>query len=385
MPRRLNIALIGYKFMGKAHSNGFRQVAHFFPDVGVEPVMKVLCGRDAAGVKEAAEQLGWEETATDWQQVVARPDVDVVDIATPSDTHHTIAIAAAKAGKHIICEKPLALTQADGQAMVDAVRQAGVKNMVAFNYRRVPAIAQARKMIREGRLGKVYHFRANYLQDWIVDPEFPLVWRLQKEIAGQGTLGDLGAHIADLARFLVGEVTEVVGLTETFIKRRPKLAATTGGLGAAASQEMGDVTVDDAAAWIARFANGAMGTFEVTRFGTGNKNGEHIEINGSEGSLRFSLERLNELEYYSRKDEPDMQGWRDVLITEGVHQYANAWWPSGHIIGWEQTFTHEFYDFFRAIVEDRPASPSFEDGLKVNQILDAVEKSSETRSWQQVG
>ncbi len=385
MPRRLNIALIGYKFMGKAHSNGFRQVAHFFPDVGVEPVMKVLCGRDAAGVQEAADQLGWEETATDWRQVVGRPDIDVVDIATPSDTHHTIAIAAAKAGKHIICEKPLALTQADGRAMVDAVRQAGVKNMVAFNYRRVPAIAQARKMIREGRLGTIYHFRANYLQDWIVDPDFPLVWRLQKEVAGQGTLGDLGAHIADLARFLVGDVTEVVGMTQTFIKRRPKLAGTTGGLGAAASREMGDVTVDDAAAWIARFESGAMGTFEVTRFGTGNRNGEHIEVNGSEGSLRFSLERLNELEYFSRKDEADVQGWRDVLITEGVHQYANAWWPSGHIIGWEQTFTHEFYDFFRAIVEDRPASPSFEDGLKVNQILDAVEKSSETRSWQKVG
>ncbi len=383
--KQLNVGLIGYQFMGKAHSSAFRQMAHFFPEVGVRPVMKVLCGRDEARVKQASEQFGWQEWSTSWEEVVNRPDIDVIDIATPSDTHHTIAIAAAAAGKHIICEKPLALSQENGQAMVDAVQKAGVKNMVAFNYRRVPAIAQAHKMIHDGRLGKIYHFRANYLQDWIVDPEFPLVWRLQKEIAGQGTLGDLGAHIADLARYLVGEVTEVVGTTETFIKQRPKLATTTGGLTAAASRDMGDVTVDDAAAWIARFQNGALGTFEVTRFGTGNKNGEHIEINGSEGSLRFSLERLNELEYFSRKDDADMQGWRNVLITEGAHEYANAWWPAGHILGWEHSFTHEFYEFFKAIVDDTDVSPSFADGLKVQQILDAVEASSASKSWQSVG
>jgi predicted dehydrogenase len=385
MAKQLNIGLIGYKFMGKAHSSAFRQVKHFFPDLGVEPVLKVICGRDEAGVKAAAEQFGWDGYETSWQKVVRRKDIDVIDVATPSDMHHIIAIAAAKAGKHIICEKPLALTRKNGQAMVDAVTKAGVKNIVSFNYRRVPAIAHAQKMISEGRLGTIYHFRATYLQDWIVDPAFPLVWRLQKPIAGQGTLGDLGAHIADLARYLVGEVTDVVGYTETFIKKRPKLAGTMGGLTAAGSQEMGDVTVDDAAAWIATFQNGAMGTFEVTRFGTGNKNGEHIEINGSEGSLRFNLERLNELEYFNRNDPPDVQGWRDVLITEGVHRYANAWWPSGHIIGWEHSFTHQFADFFKAIVDDTPVAPSFADGLKVNEILDAVERSAATKKWQHVG
>src|SRR5690349_21373988 len=314
MPNSIGVGLVGYKFMGKSHSNAYRQVASFFPDLALRPEMKALCGRDAAAVAQAAQQLGWQGYETDWHKLIARADIGLVDVSTPGDSHAEIAIAAAENGKHVFCEKPLANTLSEAKAMLAAVKKAGVVNMVNFNYRRVPAVQLAKQLIDEGRIGQIYHWRAGYLQDWIMDPNFPLVWRLQKDLAGSGTLGDLAAHIIDLARMLVGEITTVTGLTETFIKRRPTLAGTTGGLGAAAGSEMGEVTVDDAGLFLARFANGAIGNFEVTRFAKGRANFNSFEINGSKGSIVFNLERMNELNVLFHDDAPDVKGFRNVLV-----------------------------------------------------------------------
>jgi predicted dehydrogenase len=382
MADTINVGLVGYKFMGKAHSNGYRQVAHFFPDVKLRPVLHTLCGRDAAAVREAADQFGWAEIETDWRQLVANPAIDLVDISTPGDSHAPIAIAAAANGKHIFCEKPLANTLDEARQMIAAAQSAGVVGMVNFNYRRVPAVQLAKRLIDDGRLGTIYHWRAVYLQDWIMDPNFPLVWRLQKDQAGSGTLGDLGAHIVDLARMLLGEITEITGMTETFIKQRPILAGTTGGLGAAGGQEMGEVTVDDAALFLARFANGAVGTFEVTRFAKGRTNFNSFEINGSKGSLRFNLERLNELEVLLEDEQTDVAGFRSVLVSNGsVHPYWNAWWPAGHIIGWEHTFTHTVYDLLNGIADGVSPAATFEDGLRCQAVLDAVERSAGSKQW----
>jgi predicted dehydrogenase len=382
MSNTIGVGLVGYKFMGKSHSNAYRQVASFFPDLPLVPVMKALCGRDAAAVGAAAKQFGWEGIETDWQKLVARPDIGLVDVSTPGDSHAAIAIAAAKNGKHIFCEKPLANTLPEARAMLKAARENNVVGMVNFNYRRVPAVQLAKSLIDSGRLGKIYHWRAVYLQDWIMDPNFPLVWRLQKDQAGSGTLGDLGAHIIDLARMLVGDISEVSGLTETFIKRRPILSGTTGGLGAAGGPEMGDVTVDDAALFLARFTSGAIGTFEVTRFAKGRANSNVFEINGSKGSLRFNLERMNELEVLLEDDMPDVAGFRNVLVTNGgAHKYMSAWWPAGHIIGWEHTFTHGVYDLLNGIVAGTSPDPTFVDGLRCQAVLDAVEQSAGSKQW----
>src|SRR3712207_5468768 len=342
--------------------------------------MAVLCGRDEAAVSAAAKQLGWREYATDWQQVVARDDIGLIDISTPGDSHYDIAMAAAEAGKHILCEKPLANSLDEARQMQAAVERAGVVAMVNFNYRRVPAVQLARRLIDEGRIGEIRHWRAVYLQDWIVDPEFPLVWRLQKDLAGSGALGDIGAHIVDLAHFLVGEITEVNGLLTTFIKERPLPSEVTG-LTASASTERGEVTVDDASLFLARFANGAVGSFEATRFATGRKNRNSFEINGSRGSIVFDLERMNELQLFSLDDAADVQGFRDILVTEGGHPYMSAWWPAGHIIGWEHTFTHTVHDLLNGIVAKKSPAPTFADGVRVQSILDAVERSSESGSW----
>ncbi len=382
MSNTIGVGLVGYKFMGRAHSNGYRQVAAFFPDVALRPVMKAICGRDESAVRAAAAQFGWEGYETDWKKLVARDDIELIDVSTPGDTHAAISIAAAENGKHVFCEKPLANTLAEARQMLDAVQRNNVIGMVNFNYRRVPAVQLAKTLIDSGRLGTIYHWRAVYLQDWIMDPNFPLVWRLQKDVAGAGTLGDLGAHIIDLARMLVGEITEVTGLTETFIKRRPVLAATTGGLGAAAGTEMGEVTVDDAALFLARFASGAVGTFEVTRFAKGRANYNSFEINGSKGSIRFNLERMNELEVLLDDDMPDVAGFRTVLVTNGnAHKYLSAWWPAGHIIGWEHTFTHGIYDLLNGIAAGTSPAPTFEDGLRCQAILDAVERSAGSKQW----
>lgn len=380
--KTLNIGMVGYKFMGKAHSNAYRALPMFFPDAAVKPEMSVICGRDAEAVSEAAKQFGWRETVHDWRELVRRKDIDLIDINAPSDTHKDIAIAAAEAGKHIFCEKPLALTLQDSQEMLEAAEKAGVKHMVGFNYRFSPAVRLAKKLIDEGRLGKIYHMRAWFLQDWILDPEFPLVWRLQKDIAGSGSLGDLGAHLIDLAHFLVGDLQEVIGMSETFVKERPLaekmtgLSAKSGGGG-----PKGPVTVDDATLFLARFAGGALASFEATRFAAGHRSTNAFEINGSKGSVRFDFERMNELEVYFTDDAEDVQGFRRVLATDPAHDYSQAWWPAGHTIGFEHTFTHEMLELMEAIGEDRQPVPNFHDGVKCQLVLEAVERSVQERRW----
>ncbi len=366
------VALIGYQFMGKVHSHAYRTVSSFFPEIE-RPEMKVICGRNATQVAAAAQQYGWQEHSTSWQDVIARDDIDLIDISTPGDSHAEIAIAAARAGKAVFCEKPLANTLPEAREMLAAVEKAKVPNMVAFNYRRVPAISFARQLIQEGRLGRIYHFRARYLQDWIMDPEFPLVWRLQADKAGSGPHGDLNAHIIDLSRFLVGEITEVSGMTETFIKERPLPDG----------KGRGEVTVDDAALFLARFEGGAVGSFEATRFAGGRKNHLTFEINGEKGSLSFDLERLNELKFYDNS-EGTTQGFRDILVTEGEHPYIAAWWPPGHIIGYEHTFTHEVRDLLEALQKKQAPTPSFRDGVICQAVLEAVLDSAQKRSWVEV-
>ncbi len=382
MAETINVGMVGYKFMGKAHSNAYRQVAHFFPDVALRPVLHTLCGRDAAGVRAAADQFGWAEVETDWRTLVASDAIGLVDISTPGDSHAPIAIAAAEHGKHVFCEKPLANTLAEARQMRDAVQRAGVVGMVNFNYRRVPAVQLAKRLIDDGRLGKIYHWRAVYLQDWIMDPSFPLVWRLQKDQAGSGAMGDLGAHIVDLARMLVGEISTVTGITETFIKQRPLEGGSDSSLGATAGVGMGEVTVDDAALFLARFASGAIGSFEVTRFAKGRANQNRFEINGSKGSLSFNLERMNELEVLLDDEQTDVAGFRNVLVSNGaVHPYWSAWWPAGHIIGWEHTFTHGVYDLLNGIAAGTSPHATFDDGVRCQAVLDAVERSAGSKMW----
>jgi len=384
--KQLNVGMIGYKFMGKAHSQAYRDVPMFFPDTAAKPVMKLICGRDKAGVEQAAGQFGWAESVTDWRELVARDDIDIVDINAPSDAHKEIAVAAAKAGKHIFCEKPLALTLADSREMLAAAEAAGVKHMVGFNYRFAPAVRLAHKLVSEGRLGRIYHFRAWFLQDWIVDPEFPLVWRLDKSIAGSGSHGDLGAHLIDLAHYLIGDMTEVIGMNETFIKERPKPASMTGlSAKGGSGGEKGPVTVDDATLFMARFAGGALGSFEATRFAPGHRCTNSFEINGSKGSVKFDFERMNELQVYFTDDADDVQGFRRVLATDPAHDYVGAWWPPGHTIGYGQTFTHEVVELLNAIGEDRQPVPSFVDGVKCQAVLEAVDRSIEQRRWVSIG
>ena len=367
----IGVGLVGYKFMGRAHSNAYRQLPRFF-DVDPVPRMAAICGRDEAGVREAADSLGWESYETDYHRLIERDDVGLVDVVTPGNTHREIVLAALIAGKHVICEKPLANTLAEAKEMLTAARDAGTVNTVCFNYRRAPAVQLARKLIDEGRLGTIRHWRSTYLQDFIMDPGFPLIWRLKKELAGSGALGDLGAHSVDLAHFLVGGISEVAGMTETFVKERPLEGS--GG-------ETGEVTVDDAAAFLARFENGAMGTFEATRFAAGRRNRNAFEINGSKGSVAFDLERMNELEVFFVDDDTDVQGFRTVNATEPEHPYAGAWWPPGHIIGYEHTFVHTIKDLMDGIKMGESPAPTFEDAYRCQAVLDAVERSVEGGGW----
>ncbi|MEW5984870.1 MAG: Gfo/Idh/MocA family oxidoreductase [Acidobacteriota bacterium] len=370
----LNIALIGAGFMGKAHSNAWRQVTAFFAP-RLTPRLKAICGLNRQQVRAMARAYGWETTSADWRAIVSRPDIDVVDVSTPGDSHAEIAIAAAEAGKIVLCEKPLANSVRDAERMLAAVERAGVPHMICHNYRRVPAVALARELIKDGRIGKVRHFRGTYLQDWITDPAFPLVWRLDRNQAGSGALGDIGSHVVDLARMLVGEIAEVAGATETFIKTRPLPDA---------PKRRGRVTVDDAAVAAVRFANGAIGAIEATRLAPGRKNYNRFEINGSLGSLAFDLERLNELEVYFESDPPEVRGFRTVLVTEAAHPHVGAWWPPGHIIGWEHTFTHTVFDLLEAVASRKLPSPNFRDGVMNQRVLDAIERSSRTRRWARV-
>jgi predicted dehydrogenase len=372
----VNVALIGYAFMGRAHSNAWRQVGPFLSP-RLTPRLKVICGRDRANVARAASQLGWEEHATDWREVIARPDIDVVDVSTPGDSHAEIAIAAARAGKAVLCEKPLANTVKDAKAMLAAVRKAGVVHMVCHNYRRAPAVMLARELVASGKLGRIYHYRGTYLQDWIVDPKLPLLWRFDKSKAGSGALGDIASHSIDLGRFVLGsEIVEVAGALETYIKRRPLLDD---------PAKQGQVTVDDAALALVRFANGAVGSIEGTRLAPGRKNYNRFEVNGSRGSVAFDLERMNELEYYSLDDDGAVQGFRRILVTEPAHHaYVKGWWPPGHIIGYEHTFTHTVYDFLQALGARKRVKPDFEDGLRNQMVLDAIERAARSRRWVKV-
>jgi len=377
----IGVGLVGYKFMGRAHSNAYRQLPRFF-DVDPVPRMAAICGRDEAGVREAAGSLGWESHETDYRRLIERDDVGLVDVVTPGNTHRDIVLAALGAGKHVICEKPLANSLAEAEEMLAAAREAGTINTVCFNYRRAPAVQLAKKLIDEGRLGTIRHWRATYLQDFIMDPQFPLIWRLKKELAGSGALGDIGAHSVDLAQFLLGGISEVVGMTETFVKERPlEEASAGGGLLASGGAETGEVTVDDAAAFLARFENGAMGTFEATRFAAGRRNKNAFEINGSKGSVAFNLERMNELEVFFVDDDADVQGFRTVNVTEPDHPFAGAWWPPGHILGYEHTFVHTMKDLMDGIKAGESPAPTFEDAYRVQAVLDAVERSAEGGGW----
>ena len=370
MKKQLNIGLIGYRFMGKAHSNALRTMPMFF-DPGAEPVLKVICGvkDDVAG---AAQKYGWQSHVHDWNEVVHDPEIDIVAIASPGYTHAAIAVAAAANGKHIFCEKPLGMTFEEARLMYEAARQNKVKHMVNFNYRRIPAVLLARDLVQGGKLGRIYHFRASYQQDWAADPAVPYLWRFDQKLAGAGSVADKGSHIIDLARFLVGEIAGVAGMSDIFIKERASL-----------NEELPkqEVTTDDAALFIARFANGAMGTFQTSRIATGYKNALQFEVGGSKGCLRFNLERLNELEVYFTDEESSIRGFRRILVTGPGHEYMDRWWPSGHVIGWEHAFSHQYYEFIKAIVEDYPPEPSFYDGMINQQIIEAVERAAREKTW----
>ena len=377
----IGVGMVGYAFMGRAHSQAWRTVDRAF-DVPLRPRLAAICGRDEVATRAAADRLGWAAVETDWRALIARDDVQLIDIVAPGNVHAPIAIAALQAGKHVLCEKPLANTLAEATAMAaaaDAAFPGGARAMVGFNYRRVPALALARRLIEQGRIGTVRHVRAVYLQDWLVDPDSPLTWRLQAEQAGSGALGDLGAHIVDLARFLTGdEIVGVSAVSATFTGERP-LADGSG---------TGPVTVDDAVVFSARFGSGALGSFEATRYAAGRKNGLRIELNGSAGSLAFDLERLNELEFYDGDDTDggSTAGFRRILVTEPEHPYLSGWWPPGHIIGWEHTFTHQAKDLLTAIAAGGQPAPSFGDGVAVQRVLDAVQRSAGAGSgWEAVG
>ncbi|RDC65845.1 Inositol 2-dehydrogenase [Adhaeribacter pallidiroseus] len=365
--------------MGRAHSNAWLQAPHFF-DLPRTPVLKVACGRHEASLKEFAQKWGWEETETDWKKLVTRPDIDIIDIALPQHLHYEIAIAAAKAGKHIFCEKPLAMNSQQAEEMLRVCEDNKVTHYLNHNYRRVPAIAFAKKLIKEGQLGRIFHWRGAYQQDWIVDPEFPLTWQLRKETAQAGPQWDLNSHSLDLAQYLVGDIKSVSCLTTNFIKERPLADETTSGnLSAEAKTgETGEVTVEDAALMLVEFENGAIGSFEATRFATGRKNHNTFEIYGSKGSLTFDLENMNELLFYSNSDPAGLQGFRKILTTDALHPYVQNWWPAGHIIGYEHTFVHAVVDFIKAIAENKTVEPNFHDGLKIIKVLEAGLQSAAT-------
>lgn len=382
----LGVGMVGHAFMGAAHSQAWRSAPRFF-DLPLTPLMTVVSGRESSRAAAAAARLGWSESSGDWRALLERDDVHVIDICTPGDTHAEIAIAALAAGKHVLCEKPLANSVQEAEQMAAAAQEAssrGVRAMVGFSYRRVPAIGLARQLVEDGRIGEIRHVRAQYLQDWIADPEAPLSWRLDKEKAGSGALGDIGAHIIDLAQYITGDrITEVSAQLTTFVKERP-LAIEHSGLSGVASTERGPVTVDDSAVFLAAFGGGAVGVFEATRFATGRKNAMRIEVNGSLGSVAFDFEDMNVLHYFDARDSDGVAGFRRILATEPVHPYVANWWPPGHGLGYEHGFTHQVVDLVHAIHDGRDPQPSFADGLQVQRVLAAVEHSSDTRSWQEI-
>ena len=368
--REIGVTLIGQRFMGRAHANAYRQVRAFF-DPPLLPRLVVACGRDEGSLREFARRFGFESITTDWREAVTRDDVGIVDICASNDVHAEIAALAAEAGKAVFCEKPLARSLAEAEEMLRTVEEAGVPHMVCFNYRFFPAIRLAKRLIEEGALGELRQFHALYLQDWLTDPGFPLTWRLRKEQAGSGALGDTAVHIVDLARFLVGEIAEVVGMLATFVRERPLPDGS----------DVGEVTVDDTASFLARFESGATGVFETTRMATGRKNFMHLEVNGSRGSIHWNAEDPNVLWFYSEDDPKAVRGFRRIVVTEAQHPYAGSWWPPGHILGYEHSFVHAVYELLTALGEDRDPEPSFRDGVAAQAVLEAVARSVEKRCW----
>jgi predicted dehydrogenase len=379
--------MVGNGFMGAAHSQAWRVAPRFF-DLPLAPRMSVLVGRDADRAADAASRWGWAESSADWRSVIERDDVDLIDIVTPGSTHAEIAIAALDAGKHVLCEKPLANTVAEARAMAEAAARAaarGVYAMVGFTYRRVPAATLARDLVAAGRIGTIRQLSVSYLQDWLVDPLAPFTWRLDKEQAGSGALGDIGAHAIDLAQYVTGRrLVSVSGTLETLVSERPVLAESQG-LGGTAGVGTATVTVDDRALFTGRFDDGVLGAFEASRFSTGRKNALRFEISGSLGALAFDLEDLNSLQFYDATADPATRGFSKIIVTEPEHPYLEAWWPAGHLLGYEHGFAHQARDLVVAIAEGEQPRPSFEDGLQVQQALDAVEVSFENGSaWQSV-
>ncbi|WP_036966218.1 Gfo/Idh/MocA family protein [Promicromonospora kroppenstedtii] len=375
----LGVGMVGYAFMGAAHSQAWRTAPRFF-DLPIVPRMRAVAGRDGAAVRAAADRLGWDDAVVGWQDLLTRDDVGLVDVCTPGDTHVEIAVAALEAGKHVLCEKPLANTVAEAEVMTAAAEAAaehGVRAMVGFTYRRVPAVALARQLVQEGRIGQVRHVRAQYLQDWLADPQAPMSWRLDKQKAGSGALGDIGAHVVDMAQFVTGEsLTGVSGLLETFVHERPEAVSSSGLSAVADAGRTGQVTVDDAAVFLGRLSGGGLATFEATRFAWGRKNAIRLEVNGSKGSLAFDFEDMNLLHYYDATDESEVAGFRRIVVTEPEHPYVAAWWPPGHGLGYEHAFTHQVVDLMGDLAAGRQPTPSFADGLRVQRVLDAVERSA---------
>ena len=373
--KTLNIGLIGGGFMGRTHSNGYNRIRNFFPDLEFTPVLKAVCFRNETKLKAFAEQWGYESTETDWRKLIERDDIDAVDICTPNDTHAEIAIAAAKAGKMILCEKPLARNLEESQVMVDAIEAAGVKNTVWYNYRRIPAVTLAKNIIESGKLGRIYHYRANFLQDWTINENLPqggeALWRMDAAVAGSGVVGDLLSHCVDTAIWLNGGIKEVSGMTETFVKER--MHQLTG--------KVEQVHIDDACSFFCKFNNGSLGLFESTRYARGHKALYTFEINGANASIRWDLHDLNRLEFFDNGDESNLRGWRSIHVTDGEQPYMNKWWVPGLGIGYEHSFVHQVADFLKSLETGEPCSPTFKEALETQKVCQAVLDSAATRSW----
>jgi predicted dehydrogenase len=373
----LNIGLVGYGFMGRTHSNAYKRVNDFF-DVPYRPVLKAVCGRTTEGAKAFAEQWGYESTETDWRKLIERKDIDAIDICTPNNTHAEIALAAAAAGKMVLCEKPLSMNLVEGQKMVDAIEKAGVPNTVWYNYRRVPAVTLAKNLIDAGRLGKIFHYRANFLQDWTISADLPQggtgLWRLDVAAAGSGVTGDLLAHCIDTALWLNGSINSVSAMTETFIKERKHNL----------TGKVEPVGIDDACAFLCRFDNGSLGLFESTRYARGHKASYTLEINGEMASIKWDLEDLHRLEYFDHRDDSIVRGWHSVHVTDGDMPYMKQWWVPGLQIGYEHTFVHQFADFLENVAKGQPTAPTFRDALATQAVCDAVLDSAENNKWESV-
>jgi predicted dehydrogenase len=377
--KQLRIGLIGTGFMGRTHSNGYKRVPNFFPELAYQPVLKAVCSRNLESVKAFAEQWGYESVETDWKALIAREDIDAVDICTPNDTHAEIAIAAAAAGKMILCEKPLSRNLAEGEAMVSAIEKAGVNSTVWYNYRRLPAVTLAKQIIESGKLGKIYHYRANFLQDWTISADLPQggtgLWRIDAEAAGSGVTGDLLAHCIDTAMWLNGAITDVSAMTETFVKER--MHQLTG--------KVEPVKIDDACIFHCHFQNGSLGLFESTRYARGHKALYTFEINGANASIRWDLHDLNRLEYFDHGDDSIVRGWRSIHVTDGDQPYMDKWWVPGLGIGYEHSFVHQVADFLKSLETGKPCSPNFKEALQTQKVCEAVIESANTKSWKDTG